>query len=120
MDIPSDVRTVGWWTGGAAPGDPSGSVLLVGHIDSATQGLGVFAVLPSLSPGQRITVTDVEGRPFVYAVVSRRQVAKAELRPEELVSPTSGGLVLVTCGGRYDPRTHYSDNVIVYAEPVAG
>ncbi len=60
MDIPPDPQTVGWWTGGAVPGDGSGAVVLVGHIDSATQGLGVFALPPSLSAGQRITVTDTD------------------------------------------------------------
>lgn len=59
--IPSDAQRVGWWSAGSAPGDPAGSVVLVGHLDTLAGGLGVFYHLLHLTAGQRLVVKDTTG-----------------------------------------------------------
>ena len=49
--VPENVRHVGWWDGSASVGDPYGSTVIAGHVDSATGGLGYFARLLSIRKG---------------------------------------------------------------------
>jgi hypothetical protein len=117
MEIPDDVHTAGWWVGGAAPGEPRGSVVLVGHLDSATQGIGDFAALLNLQQGQRVEVSDADGHSAAYTVTERQQLSKTALPAELFRADSAPRLVLITCGGRFDPVTHYTDNIIVIATP---
>lgn len=118
LAVPDPPSTVGWWSPGALAGAASGTTVLVGHVDSAASGLGVFAVLRDVDVGERVLLRGADGRRFAYHVIGRRQAGKAEL-PADLFAP--GGpprLALVTCGGRFDRATrHYTDNVVVYAVP---
>lgn len=124
--IPEDVRTVGWWRSGAAPGSPVGTVVLAGHVDSATAGPGALFHLDRAPVGSRITLRgtslDGAGTPSaqVYEVVGRRRYAKAALPAATLFAQgRTPRLVVITCGGEFDPATrHYTDNVVVFAEPV--
>ena len=117
LDIPADPATAGWWVGGAAPGDGVGSVVIVGHLDSASDGLGAFRVLLNVAPGARVVVNDRDGRSLSYTVQRREQVNKAQLPRSLFDVGSSPRLVLITCGGRFDPATHYRDNVVVVATP---
>lgn len=124
--IPEDVRTVGWWRSGAAPGSPVGTVVLAGHVDSATAGPGALFHLDQAPVGSRITLTGTgadgaaSSTTQVYEVVGRRRYAKAALPAATLFAQgRSPRLVVITCGGEFDPTTrHYTDNVVVFAEPV--
>lgn len=118
IDIPEDPTRAGWWAAGSAPGDPSGSTVLVGHLDSASRGLGAFAALLDLRLGDQVTVRDSEGTVRAYVVTARDQLSKADLPASVFATDGPPRLVLVTCGGRFDPVAHhYDDNVIVTAEP---
>jgi hypothetical protein len=119
LAVPADVRTAGWWSAGAAATAPSGSVVLVGHVDSARQGPGVFFAIRTLLPGDRVILSSGDGRTAAYTVAARREYPKNMLPADEVFDQgTSPRLVLVTCGGTFDTRTrHYSDNVVVYALP---
>ncbi len=118
LQIPDNPAEVGWWAGGAAPGDAAGTVVIAGHLDSRQYGLGFFAQLGRLEIGQTVTVTDSSGQRVRYAVSARAEVAKAAL-PRDLFSGSSPGrLVLITCGGSFSRADHYSDNVIVTAMPL--
>ena len=118
LAVPDPPSTVGWWSPGALAGAASGTTVLVGHVDSAASGLGVFAVLRDVAVGERVLLRGADGRLLGYQVTGRRQAGKAAL-PADLFAP--GGpprLALVTCGGRFDRATrHYTDNVVVYAVP---
>lgn len=118
LDVPEDPKVLGWWADGAAPGAALGSVVLDGHIDSATLGVGVFAKLRVLEVGDRVELTAAGGHTTAYVVTGRREYPKQALPAEEVFSQTVGErLVLVTCGGRFDRKTrHYEDNIVVYAE----
>lgn len=122
--IPDDVRTIGWWRSGAAPGSPVGTVVLAGHVDSATAGPGALFHLDQAPVGSRITLRGTGSRAGqdaqVYEVVGRRRYAKAALPAATLFAQgRTPRLVVITCGGEFDPATrHYTDNVVVFAEPV--
>jgi hypothetical protein len=120
LDVPRDPDRVGWWTGGAQAGDPYGSIVLAGHVDSAAFGVGVLAEMIDMRPGQDLKVAD--GRHGqVYRVQTIRRVAKARLTSRTGLFDQDVGhrLVMITCGGPFDPRTHrYRDNVVIVANPV--
>jgi hypothetical protein len=119
LAVPGDVDTIGWWSAGAAAAAPSGTVVLVGHVDSARQGRGAFFGLRTLQPGDRVILSSTDDRTAAYTVAARRQYPKSALPSGEVFGQhTMPRLVLVTCGGRFNQETrHYSDNTVVYARP---
>lgn len=119
LDVPADPSVLGWWAVGARPGQGVGSVVVDGHIDTAQDGLGVFARLPRLDIGSRVVLTDAHGRATAYTVTARRTFPKAQLAGADIFDQTvDERLVLITCGGPFDPVTrHYRDNVVVYGVP---
>lgn len=121
VQIPDDPHEAGWWVAGAAPADPTGATVLVGHLDSATRGLGAFAALLDLPSGSRLDVVDSTGATYRYRVTTRQQVAKSDLPATAFAVDGPPRLVLITCGGAFDRATHhYADNVIVTAVPADG
>lgn len=119
LRVPNDPDVVGWWQGGARPGDGRGSIVIDGHVDSARFGIGVFALLPSLRPGDRVSVEDAAGDLRHYTVTGLRWYPRAELPTHEVFGQdVRERLVLITCGGRFDDdRAEYTHNVVVYAVP---
>ena len=119
LGVPDDPRQLGWWSGSARPGMPSGSVVIDGHVDSATLGLGALFRLREARPGDEVVVTNAVGKPTGYTVVARRIYAKTSLPVAEVFAAHVGPrLVILTCGGLFDKATgHYADNVVVYAVP---
>ncbi len=117
--VPEDVRRAGWSAAGPQPGDRAGSAVLVGHADDADQGLGTFAGLRELAAGDAIVVRTASGRDLVYDVVSFERFAKAEVPMDRLFTVRGQHrLVLISCGGAFDPvRRTYAENVVVTAVP---
>lgn len=118
LEVPENVRNVGWYRYGPAPGEP-GATVIAGHVDSREQGRGAFFELRSLDVGARVKVTDSAGDVQRYEVVARRTYDKSVLPTDELFSRTGPSqLVLITCGGDFDSETRsYRDNVVIYAQP---
>lgn len=122
LEVPEQVDRVGWWDGSALVGDPYGSTVVAGHVDSAAQGLGVLAGLLSAVPGDVVTV-EGEGGSARYRVSSVEAVPKEALATagEALDQTGAHRLVLITCTGRFDPlRRSYHDNLVVTALPEDG
>ena len=120
MVIPEDPRQVGWWNGGALAGDAFGSVVVAGHVDSRRLGLGVMAGLRTVEPGQVVQLA-AGRRTLRYRVVSTDRVRQARLAGDTDVfrQDVPPRLVLITCGGAFDPVRHrYTDNLVIVAEPV--
>lgn len=118
MEIPGATQA-GWYHYGARPGDPVGSAVLAGHVDHEKQP-GVFLELRRIAVGDDIEVTDDEGRSYSFRVTERFQVDKEALPGDELFR-TDGDplLTLITCGGRFRPRSrHYDDNIVIRAVPI--
>jgi hypothetical protein len=117
MEVPADIRDVGWYRYGPAPGQ-SGSTLLVGHVDSDAQGIGAFFRLQGLKPGAEVSVRTAGGAVLAYRVVARRFYLKSELPANIFDGDSSPTLTLITCGGAFNPVTrHYAENVVIYAVP---
>jgi hypothetical protein len=120
LRLPARAGEVGWWASGALAGEAFGSVVLAGHVDSHLDGLGFFARLLDARAGDRVELSDGQLVQH-YVVRSRAEVAKDVLSGTAGIF-TGGGpsrLVLITCTGRFDPRTrHYDRNLVVVAEPL--
>ncbi|MBA2445332.1 MAG: class F sortase [Nocardioidaceae bacterium] len=121
LDIPTNTNQAGWWDGSSQLGEPYGSTVMAGHVDSFEHGLGKFAQLLDAQPGDIFTVETT-------ALSQRFEVTRAELVPKSSLSADSDlydvqgdrRLVLITCGGAYDAeRGGYRDNMIVIAEPLS-
>lgn len=119
MQVPEDVTTVGWYELGVVPG-AAGTAVFAGHVDSREQGRGTFFDLRRLDVGDLITVTHEQGSVTSWQVVARRSYPKDELPIGDIFTRFSEPrLVLITCGGDFDDQTrYYTENVVVYAEPV--
>jgi hypothetical protein len=118
VEVPPDVHTVGWYRYSPTPGEPGSSVLL-GHVDSRTQGPGAFFHLASLEPGTKIRVLLADRSSRSFRVVARRSYLKSRLPAAVFAQAGRPVLTLVTCGGPFDASIgHYRDNVVVYAVPL--
>jgi len=121
LRIPGDPQVLGRWAGGAEPGEPYGSVVVAGHVDDRHE-TGALFRLRSLRPGDTIVAVGTDGRTRTYHVSAVREVAKQQLvtRLEPFRQDVGARLVLVTCGGAFDPvKRSYADNVVVFAVPTA-
>jgi hypothetical protein len=117
LGIPADIKRVGWWRDGAQPGDRRGTVLLAGHVDSRKRGAGALYALKSARPGDVVTL-QAGARTYRYRVTRVASMRKSALPKSIYTRSGPRRLVIVTCGGPFDPRTrHYRDNVVVTAVP---
>ena len=118
MEIPDETE-IGWYQYGATAGQP-GATVLAAHVSwNRTQ--GPFARLGSVEPGEQVDVTLDDGTVRRYEVTERTVYGKSEL-PRERIWRNTGDetLVLITCGGDYNPEIRrYRENIVVYAVPVA-
>ena len=113
---PDDLSTVGIWDQGVRPGAGRGAVTLVVHRDSAEQGSGPFAEMENLPIGATV---ELDGR--AYEMVEVVDYVKEQL-PAQAIFDQHGPekLVIVTCGGDFDPaRRGWDSNVVATFRPVA-
>jgi LPXTG-site transpeptidase (sortase) family protein len=120
LRVPENVRHLGWWDGGAYAGDPFGSTVIAGHVDSRIEGLGFFARLLRARVGDRVTLSG-DGHRATYAITAVKTITKQVLASEGRAFDQSGDhrLVLITCTGNYRAdRGGYDSNLVIYAKPV--
>ena len=118
LEVPDETE-VGWYEYGSAPGLP-GSTVLAAHV-SWNRTIGPFHDLGTLEPGAQVDVIAHDGTTRVYEVVERAIYDKDEL-PTDRIWRTTGDetLVLITCGGSYNPDIRrYRQNIVVYAVPIS-
>ncbi|MCB0967229.1 MAG: sortase [Ilumatobacter sp.] len=117
LEVPDETE-IGWYRYGATPGDP-GATVLAAHV-TWNRTLGPFFRLGEMEPGERVDVVLDDGSTRVYEVIERTIYDKDEL-PRDRIWRNSGpeSLVLITCGGSYNPDIRrYRQNIVVYAVPV--
>jgi len=124
MEIPERVAEIGWYDPddlGVAPG-VTGTAVLAGHVDSRTQGRGALYDLRSLRVGETIEIDLSDGRTQRWRITDVIQYPKDVLPYDELfVWSGPPRLALITCGGEFDRTARsYTDNIVVYAEPLDG
>jgi hypothetical protein len=106
----------GWYERGPAPG-AVGPAVILGHVDSAQYGPGVFFDLGALQVGDAIEVARADGSVAEF-VVDRVEVhAKDDFPTIDVYGNTDDAqLRLITCGGDFDSAARsYEDNVVVFA-----
>jgi LPXTG-site transpeptidase (sortase) family protein len=113
---PRDPGIAGWWRDGAAPGQPEGSAVLVGHT-VRNNGGGVFDDVGTLRSGDTI---EVEGShsALTYRVQSVEVLSKDDVarNAEQIFTQTGPGrLVVITCDD-WDGTT-WQSNIITIASP---
>lgn len=116
IQVPDDVTHVGWYSLGPSPGQ-LGPAVVLGHVDSARNGAGVFFKLGAMKDGDRIAITGADGTKVSFAVYAVREYSKDAFPTGTVYGNTSGPeLRLITCGGRFDRATgHYLSNIVVFA-----
>lgn len=118
LALPDDAATVAWYASGTSPGEPEGTVVLAAHV-SYQGATGPFTRLDTVPTGAPIAVRSADGSVRRYAVTDVRQAPKTALDRVSLFTLTGAPrLVLVTCGGRFDPATRsFESNLVVTALP---
>ncbi|MQA34705.1 class F sortase [Modestobacter roseus] len=118
VEVPplSQVRTPGWYRYSPTPGE-LGPAVILGHIDAAEYGKGVFYDLGSMRPGDEVDVTRADGTVAVFAVTDVGQYDKDDFPTDAVYGDLDhAGLRLITCGGAFDAQTRsYEDNIVVFA-----
>jgi hypothetical protein len=120
LDVPDDIRVAGWWSGGSMLGDPFGSSLVAAHVDSLTQGLGPFASLLGVQPGDRVHLWS-RGLRQTFSVTSLRLRPRGTIGAHAYLHSPAGPrrLTLVTCAGPYDAaRGGYQNLAVITATPL--
>lgn len=110
----------GWYKHSPTPGQLGPSVLL-GHLDSAEYGPGIFFKLGALRPGATLTVTRSDDTAAVFRVDRVVSYRKDKFPTLEVYGNTdSAQLRLITCGGAFDPDSHaYDSNIVAFATLVS-
>jgi LPXTG-site transpeptidase (sortase) family protein len=117
LEPPRDPRIAGWWSDGAAPGEPQGSAVVVGH-SVRNDGGGVFDDLGDLRRGNAIEVKGADSA-LTYRVQSVDVMSKDELArsAEKIFAQTgTGRLVIISCED-WDGSV-WRSNVVTIAAPV--
>jgi hypothetical protein len=110
----------GWYRYSPAPGQLGPSVIL-GHVDSAEYGPGVFFRLGALRPGDMLSVTRADHTAAVFRVDRVLSYPKDHFPTFEVYGNTDhAALRLITCGGKFDFSTrNYQSNIVAYASLVS-
>lgn len=119
--VPSDVDTLGWYRFSQGLDTTAGSIVIVGHVDSADQGPGALFNLSRVAVGDEVIATGTDGRDRRFRIVAREQYPKTTV-PLDRIFARDGSprLTVVTCGGRFDEHDRsYLDNLVVTAVPTS-
>ncbi|MDQ1745013.1 MAG: hypothetical protein QOE23_3352 [Pseudonocardiales bacterium] len=110
----------GWYKYSPTPGQLGPSVIL-GHVDSAKYGPGVFFKLGALRPGSTLSVTRSDRTTAVFRVDRVVSYPKNSFPTLEVYGNTdSAQLRLITCGGKFDLSSrNYESNIVAFATLVS-
>lgn len=116
FDVPTH-HEVGWYKYGPTPGQFGSAVLAAHVVLNGTD--GVFRHLAELQTGDDVVVRFDDGSTREFTVLGLDQYPKADLPLEEIFRREGDPqLVLITCGGEFDPATNgYRDNIVAFAAP---
>jgi len=119
--VPDDISVTGWYDRSSWIGAPFGSIVLVGHRDSAVAGAGALYGIEELQVGESLVLTAQDGAPHRFRVREIKSVEKTRFSTiveEVFGSDSPYRLTLITCGGAFDEAAgSYVSNIIVTAYP---
>jgi LPXTG-site transpeptidase (sortase) family protein len=113
MAMPDDLQTVGWY--GAIPGN-SGKAVLAAHTGYPNKP-SVFRKLDQLAVGDSVRVRDTVNIEAEFEITRIKEYAPQDAPRDQIFgdSPTQR-LTLITCIGKWDPKTQtYSHRLIISA-----
>lgn len=118
LEVPG-ADAVGWYQFGVGVGGGRGSAVLAAHIAYNGRN-GVFVGLADSEIGDQVIVSQ-DGVDLTYVVESVTQYGKFDLPFEDLFNESGEErLVLITCGGSFNPSLRsYDDNIVLIAVPAA-
>ena len=95
--------------------------MILGHVDSAEYGAGVFFRLGALRPGDLLSVSRADHTAAVFRIDRVLSYPKDHFPTFEVYGNTDhAALRLITCGGKFDFSTHnYESNIVAYASLVS-
>jgi len=110
----------GWYRYSPTPGQLGPSVIL-GHVDSAEYGPGIFFRLGALRPGNLIEVTRSDRTVGVFRIERVVSYPKDQFPTLAVYGNTDhAALRLITCGGKFDFSTrNYESNIVAYASLIS-
>jgi sortase (surface protein transpeptidase) len=110
----------GWYKYSPTPGQLGPSVIL-GHVDSAKYGPGVFYRLGALRPGATVSVTRADGTIAVFRIERVVEYPKSQFPTSTVYGNTDhAALRLITCGGKFNfSKRSYEDNIVAFAALVS-
>jgi hypothetical protein len=118
VEVPPLARNsqAGWYGGSPSPGEVGPSVIL-GHVDSAEYGPGIFFRLGDLRAGDQVSVDRADGSTAVFTVDRVATFPKDDFPTLEVYGNTDRAeLRLITCGGDFDRADRsYLNNIVVFA-----
>jgi hypothetical protein len=117
MELPVDPAVAGWYRYGPDALSEAGNVMLAAHVDAPDYPIGPLARLRELGPGATLSIDAADGSSRGYVVESLTFYDKTALPTAELFAREGApALVIITCGGPFDPTTgRYRDNVVAIA-----
>ena len=117
MDVPKNGSNTAWYSPGYKPGQVGNSVL-DGHYDRVDGSPAVFWNLSKLTVGDKILITDNNGRVQTFAVTRIAKYADADFPIQEVFGPASVPMLnLITGHGTWDQKTkNYSERLVVYSQ----
>lgn len=106
---------VGWYAAGSSPGE-RGSAVLNGHLDRPGGDPAVFWRLRELHPGDRVLVTDAQGKTWRFHVLRIASYRPEEAPVQAIFADRSGTyLNLITCAGDWIPAQRQTTlRLVVY------
>lgn len=119
MGVPEDIDQVGWFEPGFKVG-AKGHAVLAGHVDSYT-GPAIFYYLHQVEPGEKVIITDKDGREMVYKIREKTSYVTDEAPIGEIFGPSDGRMInLITCTGTFNRSTgSHEERLVVTAELIS-
>jgi LPXTG-site transpeptidase (sortase) family protein len=116
VSVPDNYTQVGWYSGGAAPGEVGPAVIL-GHVDSKA-GPAVFYSLGQVKVGDEVQITRTDGSVATFEITDLHRYPQSDFPTLDVYGKTDyPALRLVTCTGIYDHgKQRYSHNLVVYGK----
>ena len=119
MAVPKDADNVSWYKPGYKPGE-KGSAVLAGHFDKETGAPAVFWNVGKLTTGDKVIVTDVQGKEHTFAVIQTTKYPYNDFPLQKVFGASSEPMLnLITCQGAWNETTrNYSHRTVVYTQRV--
>lgn len=115
--VPTNVNVAGWYVNSPVPGE-KGVSIIDGHVQGRYSS-AIFGKIKDLKAGDTINIMLGNGTDRSFEVVSVKSYSVEETNKQQFVQleGVERQLTLITCGGRFDPKSQsYDQRVVVRAK----